>query len=147
MQEDWLITHHGSDDALLAEATAEIDTPIVIPSQQLERIRDRWMRPLVDRIAELEREAGRLEAERDRARAERELAIRERDEASHVLEVVTLERNALLVTRGRLRDRVKELEFKVRSAQDTTALRAIQGYDLPRRRPVKHRRMAFWKQS
>ncbi len=37
---------------------------------QLEAIRDQWLRPLVDRISELEREAGRLQAERDAALAE-----------------------------------------------------------------------------
>ncbi len=37
---------------------------------QLEAIRDQWLRPLVDRVGELEREAGRLQAERDAALAE-----------------------------------------------------------------------------
>ena len=37
---------------------------------QLAGIRDEWLQPLVDRIAELERDRGRLEAERDAARAE-----------------------------------------------------------------------------
>ncbi len=45
---------------------------IVAPAAvaQLEAIRDQWLRPLVDRIGELEREAGRLQAERDAALAE-----------------------------------------------------------------------------
>ncbi len=43
------------------------DPPAVSPAarSQLEAIRDEWLRPLVDRIGELEREAGRLQAERD----------------------------------------------------------------------------------
>ena len=35
----------------------------------LAAIRDEWLAPLVERIAELERQVGRLEAERDAARA------------------------------------------------------------------------------
>ncbi len=49
---------------------------------QLEAIRDEWLRPLVDRIGELEREAGQLqervrgvERERDTFRAERDAAL------------------------------------------------------------------------
>ena len=57
---------------------------VVNPSAaaQLAAIRDEWLQPLVDRIAELERQAGRLEAERDAAAqlvdAERQRRWRER---------------------------------------------------------------------
>jgi hypothetical protein len=147
MEEDRLIAHHDVNPAVAAEATGELVPSIVIPAEQLEPIRDRWMRPLVDRIAALERNAGRLEAERDQARAEADAAIRERDDALQALKVMTLERNTLLVTRDRLRERMKVLEYNVRSAQDTTALRAIERYDGRVRRPVRHRRMAFWKRD
>lgn len=40
--------------------------------QELEAVRDEWLMPLVDRIAELERENGRLEAERDQLQQERD---------------------------------------------------------------------------
>ncbi len=59
--------------------------PAVVSStarSQLEAIRDEWLRPLVDRIGELEREAGQLqervrgvERERDTFRAERDAAL------------------------------------------------------------------------
>jgi chromosome segregation ATPase len=147
MQEDRLISNHAHDGAALTEATSELVPSIVIPAEQLEPIRDRWMRPLVDRIAALERDAGRLEVQRDQAQVMATQAIRERDAAMHTLEIVIKERDTLLAARRRLRDRVKELEYKVRSAQDTTTLRAIHGYDLPVSRPIRHRRMAFWKRS
>jgi chromosome segregation ATPase len=147
MQEDRLISDHAHDGAALTEATSELVPSIVIPAEQLEPIRDRWMRPLVDRIAALERDAGRLEVQRDQAQLMATQAIRERDAAMHTLEIVIKERDTLLAARRRLRDRVKELEYKVRSAQDTTTLRAIHGYDLPVSRPIRHRRMAFWKRS
>jgi chromosome segregation ATPase len=147
MQEDRLISNHAHDGAALTEATSELVPSIVIPAEQLEPIRDRWMRPLVDRIAALERDAGRLEVQRDQAQLMATQAIRERDAAMHTLEIVIKERDTLLAARRRLRDRVKELEYKVRSAQDTTTLRAIHGYDLPVSRPIRHRRMAFWKRS
>lgn len=154
MQDDVVITNQPVDVAVVADSTAELAPPIVIPHASLEPIREHWIGPLIERIAALERDAGRLEAERDHARqvaatvaAERDAVVAAQTAVVQELEAVTLERNSLLVTRDRLRDRVKELEYKVRSAQDTTALRAIQGYDLPHHRPVRHRRLAFWKRS
>ena len=54
------------------EADYRTGAVVVSPaaSSQLTAIMDAWVTPLVDRIAELERECGRLEAERDAARAE-----------------------------------------------------------------------------
>lgn len=61
--------------------------PLVVSSaarSQLEAIRDEWLRPLVDRIGELEREAGQLqervcgvEREREAFQAERDAALAE----------------------------------------------------------------------
>ena len=45
-------------------------------SAQLAAIRDEWLQPLVDRIAELERDRGRLEAEREEQRRRAEAAER-----------------------------------------------------------------------
>ncbi len=47
-------------------------TSIVTAREQLEAIRDEWLAPLVERIGELEREAGRLTAQRNQAFQERD---------------------------------------------------------------------------
>ncbi len=61
-------------------------SPVVSPAarSQLEAIRDEWLRPLMDRIGELEREAGQLqervrgvERERDTFQTERDAALAE----------------------------------------------------------------------
>ena len=74
-------------------ADGNADTPPVAASlpagvsdaarRQLDLLRDEWLLPLVDRIADLERRGGRLEAERDQARAE---ADRLRAEVAALLE-------------------------------------------------------------
>ncbi len=65
--------HDATDttDATGQDATRHA-SGVVAPAAiaQLEAIRDQWLQPLVDRIGELEREAGRLQAERDAALAE-----------------------------------------------------------------------------
>ena len=64
---------HGHRAAVTdADTATSAPTAVVSPSAsaQLAAIRDEWLAPLVDRIAELERDRGRLEAERDAARAE-----------------------------------------------------------------------------
>ena len=55
-------------------ATGPTAAPIVpaVAYAQLEAIRDQWLAPLVERIGELEREAGRLTAERDALERERD---------------------------------------------------------------------------
>jgi hypothetical protein len=60
---------HGHRTAVTDADTATSAPPVVVSaaSAQLAAIRDEWLAPLVDRIAELERQAGRLEAERDAA--------------------------------------------------------------------------------
>jgi FtsZ-binding cell division protein ZapB len=157
MPEDMLVPNQEGDGPVPAWATDEILPPIVIPPEHLEPIRDRWMRPLVDRIATLEREIGRLQSQHHQARRATDTALHERDEARRALREVTSdrdqlrsERDALLATRARLRDQMRSLEHKVRSAQDTTALRAIEAYDLPRQRSMRrkhssqHRRGGWW---
>jgi len=70
---------------------------------QLEAIRDEWLAPLIDRIGELEREAGRLTAEREHAQRQAEIATLER-------EAVKAERDALLAAQDALRSRLSALE-------------------------------------
>ena len=91
--------------------------------RQLEVIRDTLLRPQLEvierqqeRIAELEREAGRMTAERDAL--QRRIAIQE--------EAAILEREQIQAERDALEARVHALQVRRRSAQDTTALRAIE---------------------
>ncbi len=81
---------------------------------QLEAIRDQWLRPLVDRIGELEREAGRLQAEREAARRERDdLAARVADDrklADQLVDVLQHERDAAVRDRDRVAARLAEGE-------------------------------------
>ncbi len=81
---------------------------------QLEAIRDQWLRPLVDRIGELEREAGRLQAEREAARRERDdLAARVADDrklADQLVDVLQHERDAAVKDRDRVAARLAEGE-------------------------------------
>ncbi len=81
---------------------------------QLEAIRDEWLRPLVDRIGELEREAGRLQAEREAARRERDdLAARVADDrklADQLVDVLQHERDAAVKDRDRVAARLAEGE-------------------------------------
>ncbi len=61
----------GATDTTRPDATGPVSGAVAPAAvAQLEAIRDQWLRPLVDRIGELEREAGRLQAERDAALAE-----------------------------------------------------------------------------
>jgi hypothetical protein len=155
--DDVLVPNHVSDAPLPAWATEEILPPIVILPEQMESIRDRWMRPLVERIAAVEREVGRLESQHLHARRATDTALQERDEALLALADMALEcdqlrseRDALLTTRTKLRDRLTALEYKVLSAQDTTALRTIDAYDIPRQRVLRRqhgtqpRRRGWW---
>jgi chromosome segregation ATPase len=155
--DDVLVLNDAPDSAVPSWATDEILSPIVIPSEHMESIRDRWMQPLVDRIAALEREVGRLETRHLQARREADAATYERDEAKRALADVAVERDhlrserdALLAIRAKLRDQVKSLEYKVRSAQDTTALQAIDAYAIPRQRSLRRqpdtrrRRHRWW---
>ncbi len=69
-------------------------TPSASPSsarQQLEASRDEWLRPLIDRIGALEREAGRLQAERDALTAQ---VAEERQHADQLVEVMQQQRDA-----------------------------------------------------
>lgn len=52
------------------------DLPAISPaaSAQLAAIRDEWLRPLVDQVAELSKDLGRVTAERDALRAQLEQA-------------------------------------------------------------------------
>ena len=73
----------SGQDAIEADYRAGAPAVVVSPavSAQLAAIRDEWLQPLVDRIAELERERGRLEAERD-ADAQAMEELRRRAEAA-----------------------------------------------------------------
>ncbi len=74
---------------------------------QLEAIRDEWLRPLVDRIGELEREAGRLQAERDALAAQ---VADDRRMADQLVNVLQAERDALQAEVERLRVRSEPVE-------------------------------------
>lgn len=87
------VTHtvsHTPDD------TVDSTTIMLAARQQFEAIRDEWLQPLVTRIGELEREAGRLEESRDIAQ-----------QRAQELEV---ERNHVAEEREALRSRLSELE-------------------------------------
>lgn len=93
--------HRGDEDAATRSLGSERTSPVspISERQHLDAIRDEWLQPLVNRIGELEREAGRLQAERDILAAqmandrrladqlvdvlqqERDVAINERDDA------------------------------------------------------------------
>ncbi len=81
---------------------------------QLEAIRDEWLRPLVDRIGELEREAGQLQERVAGVERERDAVTRERDDvaarladdrklADQLVNVLQAERDAALAEVERLR--------------------------------------------
>ncbi len=81
---------------------------------QLEAIRDEWLRPLVDRIGELEREAGQLQERVAGVERERDAVTRERDDvaarladdrklADQLVNVLQAERDALAAEVERLR--------------------------------------------
>ncbi len=87
---------------------------VVSARQQLEAIRDEWLRPLVDRIGELEREAGHLhervagvERERDNLAAR---LVDDRTLADHLVNVLQAQRDTALA----------ELE-QLKAAQNTSS--------------------------
>jgi excisionase family DNA binding protein len=88
--------HHDTtgDD----QATTSTDISPAARSQ-LAAIRDEWLLPLVDRIGELEREAGQLQVQRDAAQRERDnLADRlaeERGLADQLVDLLQAERDVL----------------------------------------------------
>jgi hypothetical protein len=83
------------------DTTGDDSTTDISPAArtQMAAIRDEWLLPLVDRIGELEREAGHLQAQRDVAQRERDdLADRlaeERGLADQLVDLLQAERDAL----------------------------------------------------
>lgn len=93
-------------------------TPSLSPisaRQQLEAIRDEWLRPLVDRIGELEREVGRLQAERDAFAAQ---VANDRKHAGQLVEVLQQERDGAVRERDHLADQLAEV-----ASRDAAVLR------------------------
>lgn len=93
-------------------------TPSLSPisaRQQLEAIRDEWLRPLVDRIGELEREVGRLQAERDAFAAQ---VANDRKHAGQLVEVLQQERDGAVRERDHLAEQLAEV-----ASRDATVLR------------------------
>jgi len=88
--------HHDTTGDDHATASTAISTAA---RSQLEAIRDEWLVPLVDRIGELEREAGQLQAERDAAQRERDdltnRLAEERGLADQLVVLLQAERDAL----------------------------------------------------
>ncbi len=133
--------------------------------QQLEAIRDEWLRPLIDRIGELEREAGRLQAERDTLAAQ---VAEERQHADQLVNVLQQQRDAAVNERDdvvRERDRLaeqlgelasrdagalreaKERAWLLEEQRDKLAAR-VQMLEAARRpAPVKAPWWKFWKRS
>jgi len=105
-------------------AAADITSAKVSATASLEMIRDTWLLPLVDRIAELEHQTGHLEAERAQAQrdceaqAEQVAELRQRAEVAEAewqrlqatYDVTAAERAAAQAERDQLRARVAALE-------------------------------------
>jgi len=89
--------------------------PPISARQQLEAIRDEWLRPLVDRIGELEREVGRLQAERDAFAAQ---VGNDRKHAGQLVEVLQQERDGAVRERDHLAEQLAEV-----ASRDATVLR------------------------
>ncbi len=85
----------------------QVSAGIISARQQLEAIRDEWLRPLVDRIGELEREAGQLHERVVGVERERnDLAARLADDralADRLVNVLQAERDAALAEVERLK--------------------------------------------
>src|SRR5215207_3376049 len=70
--------HARGHDNMVTDTDTAITAPALSSAAkaQMEAIRDQWLRPLVDRIEELNRVNGRLEQERDALRAELDRQLR-----------------------------------------------------------------------
>ena len=111
---DGRVHDRGSDHA---DMVMDTDTPVppvsVSPSarSQLESIRDEWLQPLIDQIAEKSELIGALRTERNLATVARDAAERaRRDDASQADQLVNL-----------LEDRIRELERRLQTNDTSDA--------------------------
>ena len=106
--QDGRVHGRGSDHADTVMDTDTPETPVsVSPSarSQLESIRDEWLQPLIDQIAEKSELIGALRTERNLAAAARDAAERaRRNEAGQADQLVNL-----------LEDRIRELERRLQN--------------------------------
>jgi len=114
------VRHTTAQAAQPAQASAVV---LVNQEAAVVRLVTHMLAPFVQELGQTKQELGRVLAERDQLHVERDELQRR---AAIQDEAATFERDQIQAERDALEVRVRALEARQRSAQDTTALRAIQ---------------------